>query len=288
MPAVTCPTCNAKLNAPDEAIGKRVRCKRCQTVIPVTAAVEIAEAPEPSTLDTARKAAGQVTAAAGGLMKMARDVMARPAIVPTEAPAPVQALTPLLARLTAEDQDVEKTTAIVERVQQILMDSEALLYVAVQAKPIANWFPDAIVLTSRRFIAYRPKMLGRVHFEDYIWRDLKDVQLKEDIIGATLSFRIATGGRFSMDYLPKKQARQLYRISQEHEIEALEERRRRHMEETRAAAGGVVIQNAVGTAQPAPGGDPMARLSQLKQMLDAGLISSEEFERKKAEILAGM
>lgn len=286
MPSVTCPKCNAQLKVPDEAIGKRARCKHCQTVIRIPA--QIVEAPQPSALDTARTTVGQVTATAGGLVKMARDAITRPTAAPPPIPAPVQALTPLMARLTAEDQDIEKTAAIVERVQQILMASEELLYVAVQAKPIANWFPDAIVLTNRRFIAYQPKMLGRVHFEDYIWRDLKDVQLKEDIIGATLSFRTAAGGRFSMDYLPKKQARQLYRISQEHEIEALEERRRRHMEETRAAAGGVVIQNAVGTTHPVAGNDPMARLSQLKQMLDAGLISSEEFERKKNEILSAM
>lgn len=35
-------------------------------------------------------------------------------------------------------------------------------------------------------------------------------------------------------------------------------------------------------------GDPVVKLKQLKQMLDAGLISPQEYERKKAEILAKM
>lgn len=39
---------------------------------------------------------------------------------------------------------------------------------------------------------------------------------------------------------------------------------------------------------PAPSGEPTQKLRQLKAMLDEGLITEEEYEAKKAEILSGM
>lgn len=43
--SVQCPSCSAKLNAPDAAAGKRVKCPKCQTVVPIPAAdpIEAAE-----------------------------------------------------------------------------------------------------------------------------------------------------------------------------------------------------------------------------------------------------
>jgi Short C-terminal domain len=57
------------------------------------------------------------------------------------------------------------------------------------------------------------------------------------------------------------------------------------MEESRAAAGGVVINGLGGGPQQ---DDPMAILGKLKQMLDAGLISQGEFDAKKTDLLAKM
>lgn len=290
MSTVACPQCGASLKIPAAAIGKKVRCKRCQTVFPVShTAHEPADA-DVSAMDMARGAASQVANAAGEVIR------AVGALVPTGqiasgAATVSSSVDSLISRLTADNQEVDKTTAIVDRIQQILMAGEEFEYVAIQAKPIVNWFPDAVVLTSRRFIIYRPKILGRVDFEDYIWRDLRDVRLQEDLIGATLSFETSAGDEVALDYLPKKQARQLYRLAQEHEQISLEERRERAMEEQRAASGGgIVIQNAVGadTAPKAVPSDPVVRLRQLKQMLEAELISQADFNAKKAEILAQM
>jgi len=52
-------------------------------------------------------------------------------------------------------------------------------------------------------------------------------------------------------------------------------------------------QQMMGQGQPqqqavAPAPDPMAKLTQLKGMLDGGLISQEEFDKKKADLLANM
>lgn len=201
----------------------------------------------------------------------------------------------LVQRLTAEQQDPTVVAAIVDRVQQILSSSEEILYVAVQQKPVINWFPDSVVLTTRRVILYRPKMLGRVDFQDFIWRDLRDVHLSENIIGSTITLKTVNGQSIALDYLPKAQSRVAYGIAQEREEDVFEERRTRDMEEKRAASGGVFIQNQIPTIPPTSSApvasqavDPFQKLQQLKQMLDAGLIEAAEFDRKKTEILASM
>jgi membrane protease subunit (stomatin/prohibitin family) len=43
-----------------------------------------------------------------------------------------------------------------------------------------------------------------------------------------------------------------------------------------------------GQAAQAAAEDPMAKLQQLKKMLDAGLITQDEYDQKKADILAQM
>ena len=59
------------------------------------------------------------------------------------------------------------------------------------------------------------------------------------------------------------------------------------MQEDSAKAGHIVIgSSSAGTTATAD--DPMAKLTKLKNMFDAGLITQEEYDKKKAEILASM
>ena len=177
------------------------------------------------------------------------------------------AVNQFLAPFLNEEQDASAVAQAYERVKQVVTRGEEIVYIAVQKKPVVNINPDCVVLTTRRFIIYRAKLLGRSDFDDYIWRDLFDVRLKEGMLGATLTMRTARGSVISIDYLPKLQARKLYRFAQEMEEKATEERRVRQLEENRAAAGGVVVHGsntAVPSAAPAPPDDPMQKLQQLK------------------------
>lgn len=82
--------------------------------------------------------------------------------------------------------DPKVVQEIKTKVSQILTKDEQVQFVAVQDSPTkVNFAPDAVVLTNRRFIIYRPKMLGRVTFEDYIWRDLHDARLKDGMLRST-------------------------------------------------------------------------------------------------------
>jgi hypothetical protein len=197
-----------------------------------------------------------------------------------------------IQRYLNDEQDPKVIENTVPRIQQFLTSGEELFYIAVQKKPVANFLPDCVALTSKRVIFFTVKMLGQLSFNDHLWRNIHDATIKEGILGATFSATVTNGQRMSIDYLPKAQARMLYRFAQEMEENAVEERRTRMMEEKRAAAGGVVIQNAM-SPHPAPStrvpvDDPVATLQKLKSMLDAGLISPEEFASKKTEILTRM
>lgn len=191
---------------------------------------------------------------------------------------------------TASSPDINK---IRSRVSEILTSEERIEYVAVQKRLVVNRTPDAVVLTNRRFIIYRPKLFGRVEFEDYVWRDLSDARLDEGVVGATLKFVATNGRRPTVGYLTKTEARRLYAFAQEREEKVREERRMRELEEKRAAAGGIVMHgpsspNNASSQDGAPVVDPVERLKKLKEMLDAGLLSPGEFEAKRAEIIAKM
>lgn len=193
-----------------------------------------------------------------------------------------------LKKFLNEEQDPIIVRQVHSKVSEILTKDEEIIYIAVQNKPVVNISPDSVVLTNRRFIIYKPKVLGRVVFTDYIWRDLRDAKLKEGILGATLTMLTVHNRQFAIEYLPKSQARKLYSIAQEMEEYVRDERRTRTMEEKRAASGGVYLQNPtpVQQGQTPAEDDPLQVLKKLKDMLDAELITEEEYNSKKSEILS--
>jgi hypothetical protein len=96
----------------------------------------------------------------------------------------------------------------------------------------------------------------------------------------------------------------MYRICQQHDQVWREKRRIRELEELRAKSGGVQIgggQSYAGmdAGGPAPGtpaagtpaageSEPVRRLRQAREMLDAKLISDSEFESIKAKIVSNL
>lgn len=196
-----------------------------------------------------------------------------------------------LSKFLNEEQDTKTVEKIYEKVKGLLTSGEEVQYIAVQKKPAVNISPDCIALTSKRIIFCRPKNFGfSMEFQDYVWKDIVDCHMKEGILGAEFSVKTIKGQLNTIDYLPKAQARKLYQFAQEKEEVQQEIRRDRELEEKRAAAGGVVV-----TANMPPNlqsdntpkqEDPMAALKQLKTLFENELISQQEFEAKKSEILA--
>jgi hypothetical protein len=172
--------------------------------------------------------------------------------------------------------------------------------------------PDCIALTNKRILFFTPANLGlSIKFVDFVWKDIVDVYTKEEIIGAIFSAKTTNGAEMGVDYLPKVQARKLYQYAQERKEAEREARRLRELEEKRAESGAVTFdrpQNAafqpVATpvAAPAPEPEPVVapppapvveakpdvlteKLKKLRTLFDNGLISQEEYNSKKLELL---
>ncbi|MEN1928444.1 PH domain-containing protein [Luteimonas sp. MJ250] len=194
-----------------------------------------------------------------------------------------------ISQFLSDEQDETAVRKILPKVSELLTKDEAVEYIAVQKKFVVNISPDAIVLTNKRFVLVQPSMFG-MKFQDFPWREVDNVHMSEQMLGATLTCKTTTGKIVAIESLPKKQARRVYSYAQQIEEQAYEKRQQVELEKMRASAGGVVVHAPVPlsapTSTPTTGEDPLAALAQLKKLLEAELINPEEFAGKRAEILA--
>jgi hypothetical protein len=221
----------------------------------------------------------------------------------------------MIEKFLNEEQDPKAVEKIYLRLADLLTTGEEILYIAVQKKPLVNLFPDCIALTNKRILFFTPANLGlTIKFIDFVWKDIVDVYTKEEIIGAIFSVKTTNGAEMGVDYLPKVQARKLYQYAQERKEAEREARRLRDLEEKRAGSGAVQFDNAarafaqqsvtpvapaqepepVHVAPPppiqeAPKPDELTeKLKKLRMLFDKGLISQEEYNHKKLDLLSDL
>jgi hypothetical protein len=221
------------------------------------------------------------------------DSFAQPPPQPEPQPQPtvqervdktVTAAADRLQKFLGDEQDAAVVEKVHARARELCTQGEDIKYIAVQKKPIVTISPDAVLLTNKRVIIFRPKLIG-MSFEDCPWRDVHDIHIKEGLLGATFSVQRIGGKRVEVDSLPKAQARKLYQFGQEMEEQVHHQRRQRELEDKRAAAGGIHLGGA-GILGAAPAEDPMQKLQQLKSLHEQGLISEQEYQTKKEDILS--
>lgn len=162
-----------------------------------------------------------------------------------------------------------------------------------------------IAATSGRFIWLNRRLLGGYDSADIRWQDLKETRISAGILSADLTLVAQASSDLNIGSeanrvwvfanLRKDQAQAMYRICQQHDQVWREKRRIRELEELRAKSGGVQIGGGPVSYAGAAGGEtegtesePVRRLRQAREMLDAKLISDSEFESIKAKIVAGM
>jgi hypothetical protein len=219
----------------------------------------------------------------------------------------------MIEKFLTEEQDPKAVEKIYLRLADLLTTGEEILYIAVQKKPLVNILPDCVALTNKRILFFTPTNLGlSIKFVDFVWKDIVDVYTKEEIIGAIFSVKTTNGAEMGVDYLPKIQARKLYQYAQERKESEREARRLRDLEEKRAESGAIQFDNAARVAAqlatPAPEPvqvfhEPVAapvvndapkpdelteKLKKLRMLFDNGLISQEEYNHKKLDLLSDL
>lgn len=218
----------------------------------------------------------------------------------------------MIEKFLNDQQDPKAVEKVYGRLVDLLTTGEEIIYIATQKKPLVNLLPDCVALTNKRVIFFTPANLGlSIKFIDFVWKDIVDVFTKEEIIGAVFSVKTTNGAEMGVDYLPKVQGRKLYQYAQERKEAEREARRLRDLEEKRAESGSInlaerssaPVQPPVPEPQPAPehlvvaapvheqapkADELTEKLKKLRMLFDNGLISQEEYNHKKLELLSDL
>jgi hypothetical protein len=214
----------------------------------------------------------------------------------------------MIEKYLNDQQDPKAVEKVYTRLVDLLTTGEEIIYIATQKKPLVNLLPDCVALTNKRVLFFTPANLGlSIKFVDFVWKDIVDVFSKEEIIGAVFSIRSTNGAEMGVDYLPKVQGRKLYQYAQERKEAEREARRLRDLEEKRAESGSIDLRERTmppqSAAEPQP--EPVAiaptphaetpkpdelteKLKKLRTLFDNGLISQEEYNHKKLELLSDL
>lgn len=206
----------------------------------------------------------------------------------------------MIEQFLKDQQEPKAVEKIYSRLNDLLNAGEEIIYIAVQKKPLVNITPDCIAITNKRIFFFTAANLGlSIKFVDFVWKDVVEVKIKEELLGAVFSVKTLNGAETSVDFLPKVQARKLYQYGQEREQAEREERRQRDLEEKRAASGTIhadlprftSTQSQPETVAPKPAEEVKpdeltSKLKKLKMLFDNGLITQEEYNQKKLDLLS--
>ncbi|WP_345948206.1 MULTISPECIES: PH domain-containing protein [unclassified Mucilaginibacter] len=215
----------------------------------------------------------------------------------------------MIEKFLNDQQEPKAVEKVYTRLTELLPPGEETLYIGTQKKPLVNLLPDCVVVTNRRVLFFTPANLGlSLKFVDFIWKDIADVNMKEEIIGSVFTVKTTQGAEMGVDYLPKVQGRKLYQFSQEcreNERKREELQKIQHTPVTPPPAPAPVEKpiEQLFAPRPAPVETPppvpefvappkpdelTEKLKKLKMLFDNGLISQEEYNQKKLELLSDL
>ena len=212
----------------------------------------------------------------------------------------------LIDRFLSDEQDPKAVEKVLGKLNDMLTANEELIYMAVQKKPAVNLLPDCIAVSNKRIFYCEPGNFGiTMNFKDISWKSIKEVSFKEEIFGSKFICVPLHGENIITEYIPKVQARKLYQAAYEQLENFKEQQRLTDLEDRRSSTSAVTV-NAV-TPEPVeeepaalfsappvaapvvhveePEDETTLKLRKLKSLYDKHLITQEEYEAKKADIL---
>lgn len=210
----------------------------------------------------------------------------------------------LIDRFLSDEQDPKAVERVLGKLNDMLSSNEELIYLAVQKKPAVNLLPDCIAVSTKRLFYCEPGNFGiTMNFKDISWKSVKEVSFKEEFFGSKFICVPQHGENIITEYIPKVQARKLYQAAYEQLENYKEQLHKTEVEEKRAAVSPVTV-NAVAEEPVTPEKEPEVlytppvqveieepedettlKLRKLKSLYDKHLITQEEYETKKANIL---
>ncbi|MCX2432926.1 PH domain-containing protein [Pedobacter sp. GR22-10] len=206
-------------------------------------------------------------------------------------------------RFLSDEQDPKAVEKVIGKLNDLLTTGEEILYLAVQKKPAVNLLPDSIAISNKRIFYCEPGNLGlTMNFKDISWKSIKEVSFKEELFGSKFICVPQYGENIVTEFIPKIQARKLHQAANQQLEEYKELLHQQKLEENRATASAISM-----SAQPVvelpieepkvpepiqiaevveePEDETTLKLRKLKTLYDKHLITQEEYEAKKADIL---
>jgi len=178
-------------------------------------------------------------------------------------------------RYINDGQDPKVVEKLLLKLQDMLAEDEAVLYAAVQKMPAVTLFPDSIAVTDRRVLFCRSTKLGlATDFDIFTWDQVADISFKEGLLASRVILVPTHGDPLEMPHIPKSQARKLYQWCNK-----ARGRQRNPVRQAPEGADPVPSPNE-------PGDELTVKLTKLKSLFERQLITQDEYENKKNELLS--
>ncbi|MEJ7778279.1 MAG: PH domain-containing protein [Daejeonella sp.] len=204
-----------------------------------------------------------------------------------------------------DEQDPKTAEKVLGKLRDMLTSGEAIVYLAIQKKPAVTLNPNSIAVTNKRIVFCLPENLGlTTNFITFAWDDVKEVSFKEEFFGSKFIAVPQRGENLAVDYIPKVQARKLYQFCNEQLEKNKELSRNQEGDDRRPISVNadppdvyssyieieeeekpfLQLQNAPPAEETED--ELTLKLKKLKILFEKQLITSEEYESKKADILS--
>lgn len=203
-----------------------------------------------------------------------------------------------------DDQDPKTAEKILGKLRDMLTSGEVVVYLAIQKKPAVTLIPDCIAITNKRIIFCIPENLGlTTNFITFTWDEVKEVSFKEEFFGSKFITVPQRGENVAIDYIPKVQARKLYQFSNEQLEKSRGHSQTQDNDDRTHLGNSNILDDYSSYVEIAEDEKPFIqtqfnapieeaedevtlKLKKLKTLFEKQLITSEEYERKKADILS--
>jgi len=208
----------------------------------------------------------------------------------------------LIEHYLTDDQDPKTAEKILGKLREMLTPGEAVIYLAIQKKPAVTLIPDCIAVTNKRIVFCIPENLGlTTNYKTLTWAEVKEVSFKEEFFGSKFITIPQKAENITIDYIPKVQARKLFQFCNEQlekqktlpDSDDFDVKQTRLQDENNGddyttyidlGDEKITLTNPFRPAEPED--EITQKLQKLKTLYEKQLISQEEYENKKAEILS--
>jgi hypothetical protein len=211
----------------------------------------------------------------------------------------------MIEQYISDEQDPKTAEKVIGKLRDMLAPGEIIVYLGIQKKPAVTLIPDCIVVTNKRLVFCLPGNLGlTTNFITFPWEEIKQVSFKEEFFGSKFIAVPQQGENLAIDYIPKVQARKLYQFCNEQLEKQKDMQQNRSADDRKTPVSQSTDTEYASYTEIEEDQIPFIRkdqqestahevedevtlkLKKLKSLFEKQLITLEEYENKKADILS--